>query len=257
MLVTEAQREQYRREGYFILERVMPEAVLEGLREECSRLLAERDAKMEAKGITTDGISHYRQRYFISNEWRTSAAISDFLFGDLMAEVGRATLGENVYLFNEQYVVKAAERGMKFAWHQDSGYIGHYHRPYLSCWCALDDMTIENGTVYVLPYARAGMQPDDLFDHRVEDGSNDKVGYRGDDPGVAALVPAGSVVVFSSRTFHRSGPNTTDRMRRVYLAQYSAEPIMNRDGDATWNQAIPLLLNGERQAAPQAGVSSN
>ena len=257
MLVTEAQREQYRREGYFILESVIPEAVLEGLREECGRLLAERDAKMEAKGITTDGISHYRQRYFISNEWRTSAAISDFLFGDLMAEVGRAALGENVYLFNEQYVVKAAERGMKFAWHQDSGYIGHYHRPYLSCWCALDDMTIENGTVYVLPYARAGMQPDDLFDHRVEDGSNDKVGYHGDDPGVAALVPAGSVVVFSSRTFHRSGPNTTDRMRRVYLAQYSAEPIMNRDGDATWNQAIPLLLNGERQAAPQAGVSSN
>lgn len=258
MIVTAAQREHYRREGYFILERVIPEAVLDGLREECARLLAERDAKMEAKGITTDGISHYRQRYFISREWRSSAAIRDFLFGDLMAEVARATLGENVFLFNEQYVVKAAERGMKFAWHQDSGYIGHYHRPYLSCWCSLDDMTIENGTVYVLPYARAGMQPDDLFDHRVEDSSNDKVGYHGDDPGVAALVPAGSVVAFSSRTFHRSGPNTTDRMRRVYLAQYSAEPIMNRAGDELWNEAIPLLLSGQRQPAPATtGVSSN
>ena len=257
MLVTEAQREQYRREGYFILERVIPEVVLEGLRSECGRLLAERDARMEAKGVTTDGISHYRRRYFISNEWRTSQAISDFLFGDLMAEVGRATLGEDVYLFNEQYVVKAAERGMKFAWHQDSGYVGHYHRPYLSCWCALDDMTVENGTVYVLPYARAGMQPDELFDHRVEDGSNDKVGYHGDDPGVAALVAAGSVVAFSSRTFHRSGPNTTDRMRRVYLAQYSAEPVMNRAGDAPWNQAIPLLLNGERQAAPSVAGTAN
>ena len=253
MLVTEVQREQYRREGYFILERVIPEAVLAGLREECGRLLAERDAMMEAKGITTDGISHYRQRYFISKEWRTSAAIRDFLFSELMAEVGRATLGENVYLFHEQYVVKAAERGMKFAWHQDSGYIGHYHRPYLSCWCALDDMTVENGTVYVLPYQRAGMQPDDLFDHRIEDNTNDKVGYHGDDPGVAALVPAGSMVVFSSRTFHRSGPNTTDGMRRVYLAQYSAEPIMNRAGDDYWNQAIPLLLKGERQPLPQAG----
>lgn len=256
MLVTDAQREQYRREGYFILEGVIPEAVLDGLREECGRLLAERDARMEAKGITTDGISHYRQRYFISNEWRTSQAIGDFLFSDLMAGIARATLGEDVYLFNEQYVVKAAERGMKFAWHQDSGYIGHYHRPYLSCWCSLDDMTIENGTVYVLPYGRAGMQPDDLFDHRVEDNSNDKVGYHGDDPGVAALVPAGSIVAFSSRTFHRSGPNTTDRMRRVYLAQYSAEPIMNKSGDDYWNQAIPLLLKGERQPAPQPGAVS-
>ena len=69
-------------------------------------------------------------------------------------------------------------------------------------------------------------------------------------------MPAGSVVAFSSRTFHRSGPNTTDRVRRVYLAQYSAEPIMNRAGDDYWNQAIPLLLNGERQPAPQPGISS-
>lgn len=250
MMVTAAQREQYRREGWFILEQVIPAAVLEGLREECGRLVAAQDAKMEARGVQTEGISHYRKRYFISNGWRDSVAITDFLFSDLMAEVGRATLGEDVFLFHEQYVVKAAERGTKFAWHQDSGYIGHYHRPYLSCWCALDDMTIENGTVYVLPYERAGMQPNDLFDHRIEDNSNDKVGYHGDDPGEPALVPAGSIVVFSSRTLHRSGTNTTDRIRRVYLAQYSAEPIMNKDGDGYWNQALPLLLKGHRQPAP-------
>jgi ectoine hydroxylase-related dioxygenase (phytanoyl-CoA dioxygenase family) len=43
-------------------------------------------------------------------------------------------------------------------------------------------------------------------------------------------VPAGSIACFSSTLFHRSGANTTDRMRRVYLAQYSAEPILNEDG---------------------------
>ena len=251
MTVNAAQLEQYRREGYFLLENVIPSAVLEDLRVECGRLVAETEAQMEARGVQSQGISHYRKRYFISNRWRDSAAITAFLFSELMAEIGRATLGEDVYLFNEQYVVKAAEKGTKFAWHQDSGYIGHYHRPYLSCWCALDDMSVENGTVYVLPYERAGMQPDELFDHTREAGSNDKVGYRGEDPGVPALVPAGSIVVFSSRTFHRSGPNSTDRIRRVYLAQYSAEPIMNRAGDAFWNQAVPLLLKGHRQPAPE------
>ena len=68
----------------------------------------------------------------------------------------RATLGETDYLFNEQYVVKAAEKGLKFGWHQDSGFVGYTHRPYLSCWCAIDDVTVENGTVYLLPYSRAG-----------------------------------------------------------------------------------------------------
>ena len=172
--------------------------------------------------------------------------ITDFLFSDLMAAVGKATLGDDVYLFNEQYVVKSADGGTKFAWHQDSGYIGHYHTPYLSCWCALDDMTEENGTVYVLPYARAGMQPDDLFDHTVEEGTNDKVGYHGDDPGIPAIVPVGSIVVFSSRTFHRSSPNNTDKMRRVYLAQYSREPIMDKTGEKFWNQAVPVVQNGEK-----------
>ena len=242
--VSAGQREQYRREGYFILERVMDEESLEGLRQECQRYIDIYEAEMEAKGVTVSGINHYKKRYFIANRGKESPPISRFLFGSLMADICRATLGETAYLFNEQYVVKAAEVGTKFAWHQDSGYIGHYHRPYLSCWCALDDMTVENGTVYVLPYERAGMQPDDLFDHTVEEGSNDKIGYHGDDPGLPAIVPAGSIVVFSSRTFHRSGPNTTDRMRRSFLAQYSSEPIFKKDGSGPWGQAVPLLVDG-------------
>ncbi len=246
MYVTEAQKEQYQTEGYFILESVMTAAQLEGLRAECQRYIDQYNAEMEEKGVDVLGINHYKKRYFISNRGQESPTITSFIFSDLMAEVCHATLGDEAYLFNEQYVVKAAEVGMKFGWHQDSGYVGHYHRPYLSCWCALDDMTEENGTVYVLPYARAGMQPDDLFEHTVEAGTNDKVGYHGDDPGIPAIVPAGSVVVFSSRTFHRSGTNTTKHMRRSYLAQYSAEPIMDKDQTKLWNQAVPLLQNGRR-----------
>ncbi len=246
MHITQEQQEQYRTQGYFILEAVIPSDMLNGLRQECDRLVREHDAEMEQKGVTTHGITHYKKRYFISNRGQESTAISRFLFSDLMADVAQATLGDTVFLFNEQYVVKAPEVGTKFAWHQDSGYIGHYHTPYLSCWCALDDMSLENGTIFVLPYDRAGMTPDDLFDHTVEAETNDKVGYDGTDPGIPAIVPAGSVVVFSSRTLHRSGPNTSQGMRRSYLAQYSREPIMNREGTGFWGQAVPFLENGQR-----------
>ena len=249
-MITKAMIEQYRREGFFILEGVIPDEALEGLREECHRYIDKFDREMEAKGVTQLGINHYKRRYFISNRGNESPIITSFLFGDLMSEVSRAVLGDDVYLFNEQYVVKAAQKQNKFAWHQDSGYVGYYHKPYLSCWCALDDMSEENGTIYVLPYERAGMQPDDLIDHVVMDTSADMVGYHGDDPGDAVIVPAGSIAVFSSRTFHRSGPNTTDKLRRSYLAQYSVEPIMTKDGSAVKNQAVPLWLGGERQPAP-------
>jgi ectoine hydroxylase-related dioxygenase (phytanoyl-CoA dioxygenase family) len=240
--ISPEQREQYHRDGFFFLENCIPPRHLEALRDEPERAVSFTDADMEAKRIQSNGICHYKNRYFIANMFRESQPIRDFLFSDLMAEICRATLGDEAYLFNEQYVIKAAEKGMHFGWHQDSGYIGYPHRPYLSCWCALDDVSEENGTVYVLPYDRAGTR--DWVQHEMEEGTNDHIGYRGDDPGIPAIVPAGSIVVFSSTTFHRSGNNTTDKMRRIYLAQYSAEPLMNKEGTGLWGQAIQLLENG-------------
>ena len=249
--VSAQQVEQFQREGYFILEAAIPEDIVDALRSECMRFVDARDREMEAKGLASDGITHYKKRYFIGGRDADSPIMTQFLFSDLMAEICRATLGETAYLFHEQYVVKAADTDSKFAWHQDSGYVGHYHRAYLSCWCALDDMSVENGTVYILPYSRDGRtSTDDIIDHTVEERSNDKVGYKGDDPGIPAIVPAGSIVVFSSRTFHRSGPNTTDQYRRSYLAQYSAEPIMNRDGTELWGRAEPVLQKGARVGLP-------
>ena len=232
MLVTEAQREQYRCEGYFILESVIPEAALDGLRAECGSLLAKRQRRLEIRGIAGFALDFYRRNESRDRAWRPAPLVRDFLFSDLMVEVGRATLGEDVYLFNEEYDITAAGGGITFFSQQD---FGHYHRPYLSCCCALDDMTIE------------------LFERRVEDSSNDEVGCHGDDPGVTAPAPAGSVVAFSSHVVHRSGPNTTERLRRAYLAQFSSRPVMN----GQWNQSIPLLLKGERQPAPQPGAASD
>jgi ectoine hydroxylase-related dioxygenase (phytanoyl-CoA dioxygenase family) len=73
-----------------------------------------------------------------------------------MVEVARAALGDTIHLFNEQFVVKAADRGLPFSWHQDSGFIPYRHRPHLTCWIPLDDASDANGTVHMLPYARVG-----------------------------------------------------------------------------------------------------
>ncbi len=223
LTVTEAQREQFAAEGYVVLESVLGAEQLEALRGECARLIAAKDAEMDALGVDTLKLNHRGSRYFLSGHSRESAPLRAFLRSPLMAEVCRATLGPDVLLFNEQYVVKAAERGMAFGWHQDSGYVTREHRPYLTCWITLDDVDERNGTVYLLPYSQAGTR--DVVPHRHDEATNDMVGYFGREPGVPIIAPAGSIACFSSTVFHRSGANTTDRMRRVYVAQYSAEPI--------------------------------
>ena len=226
-----------------MLEAVLSAHELEALRGECERFVDERDREMDRLGVDTLDLDHRGSRYFV-HAYGESPAVRRFLFSELMVEVAQAALGSTVYLFNEQYVVKAAERGMKFGWHQDSGFIPYSHRPYLTCWVALDDVTEANGTVYLLPYARAGTR--EVVQHVRDEETNDLVGYFGDDPGDPVIVPAGSVACFSSTLFHRSGPNTTDRMRRVYLAQYSAEPILNDDRSGARHLAEPVLVDGER-----------
>lgn len=244
VVITESQKQQFRDEGFFILEKVIPDEQLRLLREECRFFIDKTDEEMAQKQTATRGITHKSKRYFIADRHKESEKLQSFLFSDLMADICHATLGDEAYLFWEQFVVKGAEVGMKFSWHQDSGYLGYDHWPYLSCWCALDDMSEDNGTVYILPFSRAGTKS--RQDHIIEKNSNDKVGYFGDDPGIPVSVPAGSIAVFSSVTFHRSGANTTDRMRRVYLAQYSSKPIMTEDGTRLWGNAVPLIKNGER-----------
>ena len=246
-VVNEAQVAHYHDEGYVVLESVIPDDMLRMLREECHYFVGYTDGRMDAEGRTTEGITHRGSRYFVANRYRMSHRMRRFLFGDLMAQITSAILGPDVYLFNEQWVVKGPEQGMKFAWHQDSGYVKHRehqttHRPYLSCWCALDDVDESNGTVSILPHSRAGTR-DEIVDHTREDRTNDLVGYRGDDPGIPVVCPAGSIAAFTSYTLHRSGANTSDDMRRVYLAQYSAEPVLNRSG-GLWALAVPFVAAG-------------
>jgi ectoine hydroxylase-related dioxygenase (phytanoyl-CoA dioxygenase family) len=227
----------FRDEGFFVLESVLPPSDLDTLRGECRRFVDERDREMDELGVDTIDLDHRGQRYFV-HAWGKSPGVERFLLSDLMARIAHATLGDTAYLFNEQYVVKAAERGMKFSWHQDGGFIPYEHPPYLTCWITLDDVTEENGTVYLLPYSRAGTR--DVVPHLRDEETNDMVGYFGDDPGDPVVAPAGSIACFSSTLFHRSGPNTTDRVRRVYLAQYSSEPILNDERSAPRHLAVPL-----------------
>ena len=251
----ERQREQFESEGYAIFEGVLVGAALDQLRAECDGFIAREDARMDALGTDQIGITHRGRRYFANECLRSQPALAAVLFGEALEGVCRATLGEDAYFFFDQYVVKGPDGGLPFSWHQDSGYVvGNGgpadHAPYLTCWCPLDDATVANGTVRVLPFssrpeARAGILP-----HTRDARTGDLVAWPAEEPGQAIEAPAGSIVAFSSRLLHATGANQTDRMRRVYLAQYTPEVMLNPGTRHLRRNAIPLLRSGERVTAP-------
>lgn len=222
-------------QGFLFLDTHIDSAELGMLRKVCDELLNE--PPDDDKGGRAHDIGRGHDRRFLRHRHADFEPLLAFVLGDEMKQTATRLLGESPYLFNEQYVVKGPDTGASFAWHQDSAYVGFTHRPYISFWIALDDTNVDNGTVFVRP-----VKLDDakLVPHNWDASGKELVGYDGPEEGIAATVPAGSMVAFSSLTLHRSSANTTSRPRRAYLAQYSPGPIVDPQSGQPKIFAVPL-----------------
>jgi hypothetical protein len=113
--ITQEHREQYLQEGYFILEKVIPDEHLKVLRDSCDHLIDLMHQEMDRLNTDHIHISHRGKRYHIAKKYDQAPRLKEYVFSPLMQEVCQATIGENAFLFYDQYVAKAAERGSKFS----------------------------------------------------------------------------------------------------------------------------------------------
>ena len=216
------QSQRFREQGYAVFDSILSPHQLQMLRGICDTLLAE---PAQDGGETLHTIGLGERRRFLRHRHQDFPALRAFVLGDTVAEIAASCGLNNTTLFNEQFVVKGAGNGARFAWHQDGAYVGFDHKPYLTIWIALDDATEDNGCVYILP--RNLDDNPTLGPHDWLDDSNELSGYRGPEKGRPMVCKAGTIVAFSSLTLHSSGANTTDHARRAYVCQYSSGPLID------------------------------
>ncbi|UVI30864.1 phytanoyl-CoA dioxygenase family protein [Paenibacillus spongiae] len=134
-------------------------------------------------------------------------------------DVVESLLGERIKLYTDQMFVKPAHHGSEVPFHQDHAYWTQVE-PYrmISCWVALDDATVENGCVRMLPGTHHQLLP-----HREFEG-NQRYGLLEEDVDagreVAVEIKAGSAMFHHSLTVHRSFPNLGDQGRRGLVTIY-------------------------------------
>ena len=235
-MITPKDLEILQTQGYILLKNYFSKEEIEPLIRICNQLHELEQEQIKKEGRKND-ISHLN-RTFLANHIFDYPELENHVLGQKMKDIVQKILGEESYLFLEQFVVKGPKTGGAFAWHQDSGYIPYEHPVYLSCWLALDDVSIENGTVYMLPIEETGGL--NRVKHSKKTAMDDLTCYEGDQQGVPIIAPKGSLALFSSRTFHRSGANTSEGYRRAYLMQYSPKPIMSEDGQKILNKAVKV-----------------
>jgi ectoine hydroxylase-related dioxygenase (phytanoyl-CoA dioxygenase family) len=154
-------------------------------------------------------------------------------------------LGPDVRLYWDQAVSKPPGATSDVPWHQDNGYTPVEPEEYVTCTLALDAMRIENGCLWIQPGShRRGTRPHaktDFFFY---------VGYEGSETGEPAELSAGDVLVFSSLTLHRSGPNVSNDPRRSWVIQYCHGHARHRDTGVPFDDRLLVARDGAVLAEP-------
>jgi hypothetical protein len=225
-LLSEEQVRDYDEQGFVVLDGLFTE-------EELAPIVVELDAAeavVDRFLASLDGerlsIAERGAITFAPGLVRDSPVLATFSRHPVFVGLCADLVGPDANLYWDQAVYKKPEKPRRFPWHQDNGYAYIEPQQYLTCWVALTDATVENGCPQVAP----GLHRRGTLDHRWVE----PLGWEAfDEPPVtvAAPVPAGGVVAFSSLTPHMTGPNVTDSVRKAYILQYAPAGAVAVEGE--------------------------
>ena len=168
---------------------------------------------------------------------KISPLMSETLGHPKIASVLTELLGPNVKAMQSMLFVKQAGKPGQ-AWHQDEFYIPTRDRSLVGAWIALDDATIENGGLWIIPEShQAGVlypmrqHGDDRFD-----GAAEAYDFpHSETDAIPVEVQRGDVVFFHGYALHRSLPNRAPSgYRRALVNHY-----MRAESLLPWNIGKP------------------
>ena len=223
----------YHENGFLVIEDAFSHDEVDALRHEATSI--SRGDRGELKGSPTwEGTETdeevLRQILCIHFPHKISELMNATLKSDQFVEVLTNIIGPNVKCMQSMLFIKAAGKPGQ-AWHQDEVYIPTRDRSLCGGWIALDDATVENGCLWVIPGShKTGTMyfqewhGDPRFDCALE---AQRFPYTNDDA-VPVEVRAGSIVFFNGYLLHRSLPNYAETgFRRSLVNHYmSAESLL-------------------------------
>ncbi len=249
--LTAAQVAHFDAQGYVVLPSLVDDETLTQVRAETDRFEDEVAGFLDSVDGGRIAIAEAGAITFTTHLVARSEVLRALSLHSTIAGICADLVGPDVNLYWDQAVYKKPETPRRFPWHQDNGYAFVEPQQYLTVWLALTDATLANGCPMVAPgFHRLGTIAHTYVDPLGWECLHDP------DGAVAAEVPAGGAVVFSSLTPHLTGPNTTDEVRKAYILQYApagaeilrgdphAGPPTGRDACNAHDRQYPVVVGG-------------
>lgn len=215
--LSDAEVQRYRDDGVVVPEYRLPAACLAELRAALERVIA-RNPGVRPEHLVSAHITG-RSGEGVRGDAAFLHLARDPEIGEMIAQL----IGEDVILWGCQAFCKPAGDGMEVPWHQD----GHYWpiRPLATCtlWLALDDSTVENGCLRVIPGSHRGAR---LHPHLKEERDdvtlNQRVAAEDFDEAAAHDVElaAGQMSLHDIYMIHGSNPNRSAKRRAGLAIRY-------------------------------------
>ena len=146
---------------------------------------------------------------------------------------------DDITLYGDQLFMKPPHHGSAKEWHQDSASFKNiFPMNIISAWVAIDDATIENGCLWMVPGSHrwAIIPPSSRPTIEAQFGHEYAT--------VPVPLQSGSVSFHHSLTFHASGPNETDTRRRGYATHYMpSTAIVDRTIESSVSQKLASEAN--------------
>jgi ectoine hydroxylase-related dioxygenase (phytanoyl-CoA dioxygenase family) len=215
--VSAEQARSYNEDGFFVLAEVFDAATVRRITAAIDPFEEKVEGYLRAQEGGRVFIARAGEITFSPHLVGVSTVLRNFCAGPPFADLVHDLIGPNVRLYWEQAVYKKPGTDADFPWHQDNGYTFIEPQQYLTCWVALTNVDESNGCPWVVP----GMHRLGTLRHWMTD-----LGWRCLERAEKAVpVPAraGSIIVFSSLTPHRTGPNRTSEVRKAYIVQFAPD----------------------------------
>ena len=167
---------------------------------------------------------------------------------DRILDIVEQLIGPGVSHNGHKLNMKYPEFGSPVEWHQDWAFYPHTNDDLLAVGVAIDDMSLENGCLMVIPGSHEGP----TYDHHQNGAFVGAVTDPNFSTGnaVPVEVKAGGISIHHVRMLHGSAPNSSSKPRRLLLLQYCAVDAWPLSG-ADWDDFKSLVLRGEATNQPR------
>jgi phytanoyl-CoA hydroxylase len=234
-MLTAAQIESYRDSGYLVLPDVISPGVVAKARAklveliEASRRVSASDAIFDLEDAHTAENPRVRR---IKDPHNVDKVYADLLKAPAITDLVAQLIGQDLRMEHTKLNIKPARGGEPVEWHQDWAFYPHTNDDILEVGIMIEDCTMENGPLLVIPGSHRGP----VFDHHHKGyfaGAIDPAAP-GLDIGTAVALTgkAGSISLHHVRTVHGSKANLSHSSRPLLLYGYCAADAWPLRADA-------------------------